>query len=275
MTSRLHAGPAFCQAATPRAWLSLGPLAHTPASRWTRRGHARRHDAAPADPLAEASPVPAGLVGASVQGRVALGPRGPVRRVGDEPDLGHAISRGPRQARLDGFDLHANVWIPPTIAPASNSSAATSSAPRSPKTASSSGPTGASSSNSRRCGSPRPAYSGGLARGEAVEPVLEDRVDVAVGAGADGLGPGTGGLEPGGAVAAAEAEQPQAGAVALLGMRAVGQDGGDAPDGLGAESPALRDGGGEPTSGDGREGDRAPQRFRGDSSRGVLSRPAR
>jgi len=32
-------------------------------------------DTAPADPLAEASPVLAGLVGASVQGRVALGPR--------------------------------------------------------------------------------------------------------------------------------------------------------------------------------------------------------
>src|SRR5207248_518021 len=29
------------------------------------------------------------------------------------PDLGHVISRGPRQAQLDGFDLHANVWVPP------------------------------------------------------------------------------------------------------------------------------------------------------------------
>jgi hypothetical protein len=37
-------------------------------------------------PLAEASPVLAGLVGASV------------RRLGDEPDLGHLTSRGPRQA---------------------------------------------------------------------------------------------------------------------------------------------------------------------------------
>jgi hypothetical protein len=72
-------------------------------------------DTAPADPLAEASPVLAGLVGASVQGRVALGPRAGarVRRLGDEPDLGHAASRGPRQAQLDGFDLHANVWVPP------------------------------------------------------------------------------------------------------------------------------------------------------------------
>jgi hypothetical protein len=72
-------------------------------------------DAASADPLAEVSPVLAGLVGASVQGRVALGPRAGarVRRLGDEPDLGHVTSRGPRQAQLDGFDLHANVWVPP------------------------------------------------------------------------------------------------------------------------------------------------------------------
>jgi putative transposase len=72
-------------------------------------------DTAPADPLAETSPVLAGLASASVQGRVALGPRAGarVRRLGDEPHLGHIISRGPRQAQLDGFDLHANVWIPP------------------------------------------------------------------------------------------------------------------------------------------------------------------
>jgi hypothetical protein len=80
----------------------------------------RRHlepadDTAPADPLADASPVLAGLVAASVQGRVALGPRAGarVRRLGDEPDLGHVISHGPRQAQLDGFDLHANVWVLP------------------------------------------------------------------------------------------------------------------------------------------------------------------
>ncbi len=54
-------------------------------------------------------------MGASVQGRVALGPRAGarVRRLGDEPDLGHVISRGARQAQLDGFDLHGNVWVPP------------------------------------------------------------------------------------------------------------------------------------------------------------------
>ena len=71
-------------------------------------------DTAPADPLAEVSLVLAGLVGASVQGRVALGPRAGarVRRLGDEPDLGHVTSPCPRQAQLDGFDLHANVWVP-------------------------------------------------------------------------------------------------------------------------------------------------------------------
>jgi hypothetical protein len=81
---------------------------------------ARRHlepadDTAPADPLADVSPVLAGLASASVQGRVALGPRAGarVRRLGDEPDLSHVASRGPRQAQLDGFDLHANVWVPP------------------------------------------------------------------------------------------------------------------------------------------------------------------
>ena len=49
-------------------------------------------DHTPADPLTETSPVLAGLVSASVQGRVALGPRAGarVRRLGDEPDLGEA-----------------------------------------------------------------------------------------------------------------------------------------------------------------------------------------
>jgi hypothetical protein len=58
---------------------------------------------------------------------------------------------------------------------------------------------------------------------------------VTVGADADGQSPGTGGLEAGGAITAAEAEQPEAGAVALLGVRAVGEDGGDERSGLGAD----------------------------------------
>jgi hypothetical protein len=55
----------------------------------------------------------AGIVGASVQGRVALGPRAGarVRRLGLDADLESVTSRGPRQAQLEGFDLHANVWV--------------------------------------------------------------------------------------------------------------------------------------------------------------------
>ena len=67
----------------------------------------------PADRLAEESPVLAGIVGASVQGRVALGQRAGarVRRLGDARDAEAVTSRGPRQAHLEGFDLHANVWV--------------------------------------------------------------------------------------------------------------------------------------------------------------------
>src|SRR5215813_6961327 len=67
----------------------------------------------PADRLADESPVLAGIVGASVQGRVALGARAGarVRRLGEARDTPTVTSRGPRQAHLEGFDLHANVWV--------------------------------------------------------------------------------------------------------------------------------------------------------------------
>jgi len=67
----------------------------------------------PADRLADESPVLAGIASASVQGRIALGSRtgSRVRRLGRAPDIEAATSRGPRQAHLDGFDLHANVWV--------------------------------------------------------------------------------------------------------------------------------------------------------------------
>jgi len=79
-----------------------------------RRGLAPEDAATgPADRLGEESSVLAGLVSASVQGRVALGARAGrrVRRLGDEADAEGVMSRGPRQAHLDGFDLHANVWV--------------------------------------------------------------------------------------------------------------------------------------------------------------------
>jgi hypothetical protein len=34
-----------------------------------------------------------------------------VRRLGAARDTATVTSRGPRQAHLDGFDLHANVWV--------------------------------------------------------------------------------------------------------------------------------------------------------------------
>jgi hypothetical protein len=57
----------------------------------------------------------AGIVGASVQGRVALGTRAgaPVRRLGDGVRQGGGGARGPRHGHLEGFDLHANVWVGP------------------------------------------------------------------------------------------------------------------------------------------------------------------
>jgi hypothetical protein len=79
-----------------------------------RRGLEPSDDATgPADRLAEESPVLAGIVSASVQGRVALGSRAGarVRRLGQEPDAEAVTPRGPGQAHLEGFDLHANVWV--------------------------------------------------------------------------------------------------------------------------------------------------------------------
>jgi hypothetical protein len=64
------------------------------------------------DRLTEESAVLAGLVGASVQGRVALGARAGarVRRLGDACDVA-VSSRGARHAHLEGFDLDANVGV--------------------------------------------------------------------------------------------------------------------------------------------------------------------
>src|SRR5262249_44890014 len=79
-----------------------------------RRELAPEDDATgPVDRLGEEAPLLAGLVGASVQGRVALAARAGrrVRRVGGEADAEGMMSRRPRQAHLDGFDLHANVWV--------------------------------------------------------------------------------------------------------------------------------------------------------------------
>lgn len=68
------------------------------------------------DRWAEEAPVLAGIAEASVQGRVALGPRAgtEVRRCGHSPELLALFTsgRGPCHARQNGFDLHAGVVVP-------------------------------------------------------------------------------------------------------------------------------------------------------------------
>ena len=56
----------------------------------------------------------AGISSASIQGRIALGPRAGRRvwRVGEEPDAPWVLSSHPRHAHIAGFDLHANVAVP-------------------------------------------------------------------------------------------------------------------------------------------------------------------
>jgi Putative transposase len=106
-----HAAPGPTDAEVAAA---LGTIRHRVQRLLVRRGLEPADDATgPGDPLADESPVLAGIVGASVQGRVALGPRAGarVRRLGDARDTAAVTSRGPRQAHLDGFDLHANVWV--------------------------------------------------------------------------------------------------------------------------------------------------------------------
>ena len=67
------------------------------------------------DPWADDEPVLAGLVAASVQGRVALGSRAgaAIRRCGALPDEAPLLPvRGPCHAAVGGFDLDATVQVP-------------------------------------------------------------------------------------------------------------------------------------------------------------------
>ena len=106
-----HPAPAPSDAEVAAA---LATIRHRVQRLLVRHGLEPADDATgPADRLADESPVLAGIVGASVQGRVALGQRAGarVRRLGDARDAAAVTSRGPRQAHLEGFDLHANVWV--------------------------------------------------------------------------------------------------------------------------------------------------------------------
>jgi len=75
-----------------------------------RRGRLSE-DAEATDPFAAQEPLFASAVAASLQGRVALGPRAgqPVRRL---RSAAAAPAPGPRCARLEGFSLHADVAVP-------------------------------------------------------------------------------------------------------------------------------------------------------------------
>jgi Putative transposase/Transposase zinc-binding domain len=66
----------------------------------------------PADRLADESRA-GGDRGRLGPGAGGAGPRAGarVRRLGDARDPAAVTSRGPRQAHLEGFDLHANVWV--------------------------------------------------------------------------------------------------------------------------------------------------------------------
>jgi hypothetical protein len=74
-----------------------------------RRGRSREDDAG-SDPFAAQAPLFAQAVTASLQGRVALGPRAgqPVRRLRSAVAV---TATGRRSARLEGFSLHADVAV--------------------------------------------------------------------------------------------------------------------------------------------------------------------
>src|SRR5438132_1967292 len=67
-------------------------------------------DAHDLDPLAEESPALAGISSASIQGRIAPGPRAGTRvlQLGREPDAPWVTSRAPCQPHLQGSAPHAN-----------------------------------------------------------------------------------------------------------------------------------------------------------------------
>jgi hypothetical protein len=76
-----------------------------------RRGRLPDDEAGGRDPFAAQAPLFASAVAASLQGRVALGPRAGelLRRL---RSAATATATGPRCARLEGFSLHADVAVP-------------------------------------------------------------------------------------------------------------------------------------------------------------------
>jgi hypothetical protein len=99
----------------------------------TRVAHVlRRHgfdpgdaDMSQADPVVEESPVLAGISSASIQGRIALGPRVGARvwRVGADPEAPWLLSPAPRHTTLRGSICTPTSTRPPRIADGWSSSA--------------------------------------------------------------------------------------------------------------------------------------------------------
>jgi hypothetical protein len=96
-----------------------------------RRGVAgSAEDGEALDVWSEEAPLLAAVAAASVEGRVALGPRpgARVRRCGDPPEEVRPTALGPCHANAGGFDLHAGLMThrlhkrPPTFARLSYSS---------------------------------------------------------------------------------------------------------------------------------------------------------
>ncbi len=109
--ARFHTGPSLTRAAVAQV---LAVIARRIKRLRERRGLAgRAEDGETADPWSEEAPVLAAVAAASVDGRVAIGPRagGRVRRCGDPPEDVTPTTLGPCHARADGFDLHAGLVV--------------------------------------------------------------------------------------------------------------------------------------------------------------------
>jgi Putative transposase len=89
----------------------LGQIHHG-VTRLLRRAGRLAEDSSPTDPVAEQMPLLAGSAAASIQERIATGPRAghPVRRLRTAAAVGDGAKL--RCARLEGFSLHVNVAVP-------------------------------------------------------------------------------------------------------------------------------------------------------------------
>jgi hypothetical protein len=91
-------------------------IAHRVTRLLERRGLTRGAESGePPDLWSEEAPVLAAVAAASVEGRVALGPRAGarVRRCGDPPEEVTPTTLGPCHANAGGFDLHAGLMTRP------------------------------------------------------------------------------------------------------------------------------------------------------------------